>query len=44
MHLQSRPFDETWPSDPRMIFVGGDRKLRFAMLDGMEPTSGSMAA
>lgn len=36
--------DETWPSDPRMIFVGGDRKLRFAMLDGMEPTGGSMAA
>jgi hypothetical protein len=22
--------DQTWPSDPRIIYVGGDRKLRFA--------------
>lgn len=36
--------DETWPSDPRMVFVGGDRKLRFAQLDGVEPGSGTLAA
>jgi len=23
--------DESWPSDPRMVYAGGDRKLRFAM-------------
>jgi hypothetical protein len=22
--------DETWPTDPRMIYVGGDLKLRYA--------------
>ncbi len=25
--------DETWPSDPRMVYVGGDHKLRFAQVD-----------
>ncbi|MBC7995793.1 MAG: DUF2235 domain-containing protein [Rhizobacter sp.] len=25
--------DESWPSDPRMVYVGGDRKLRFAVVD-----------
>jgi hypothetical protein len=25
--------DETWPSDPRILYVGGDSKLRYAMLD-----------
>jgi hypothetical protein len=22
--------DETWPSDPRIVYVGGDNKLRYA--------------
>ena len=22
--------DESWPSDPRIVYVGGDRKLRYA--------------
>ena len=25
--------DQTWPSDPRIVYVGGDRKLRYAGID-----------
>jgi hypothetical protein len=35
--------DETWPSDPRMIYVGGDLKLRYAYGPGQDKQS-SMAA
>lgn len=30
--------DETWPSDPRIWYVGGDNKLRYAAVD--KPTAG----
>jgi hypothetical protein len=35
--------DETWPSDPRMIYVGGDLKLRYAHAPAQADPS-SMAA
>lgn len=31
--------DESWPSDPRMVYVGGDHKLRFAMVEPPELAS-----
>lgn len=34
--------DETWPSDPRIVYVGGDNKLRYAGLHdalGSQPTA-----
>ena len=35
--------DETWPSDPRMIYVGADLKLRYAH-SAPADTQSSMAA
>jgi hypothetical protein len=29
--------DESWPSDPRIVYVGGDRKLRYAFRPATEP-------
>ena len=25
--------DQTWPSDPRILYVGGDHRLRYAAVD-----------
>jgi Uncharacterized alpha/beta hydrolase domain (DUF2235) len=36
--------DETWPSDPRIWYVGGDNKLRYAGLMTQPATGASMAA
>lgn len=30
--------DQTWPSDPRIVYVGGDRKLRFAQAAPTQPS------
>ena len=36
--------DQTWPSDPRILYVGGDRKLRYASIgrSGAEPAPDSI--
>lgn len=38
--------DETWPSDPRILYVGGDKKLRYATIspDRQSVESGVVAA
>ena len=33
--------DESWPSDPRIVYVGGDRKLRYAF---SRPADGQLSA
>jgi uncharacterized protein (DUF2235 family) len=35
--------DESWPSDPRIIYVGGDRKLRYASRPAAEMPAVSLA-
>jgi hypothetical protein len=36
--------DETWPSDPRILYVGGDHKLRYAAIDRKHDNAESQAA
>ena len=36
--------DETWPSDPRIMYVGGDNKLRYAAIPASDSKSQTMAA
>lgn len=36
--------DETWPSDPRIVYVGGDRKLRFASVEPRQMKSDAPVA
>jgi hypothetical protein len=36
--------DETWPSDPRIVYVGGDNKLRYAFRPIDEVASGATKA
>jgi hypothetical protein len=36
--------DESWPSDPRILYVGGDKKLRYASLSPDQGQNSGMAA
>ena len=36
--------DETWPSDPRIVYVGGDNKLRYAAAPSRVGAGDTMAA
>ncbi len=36
--------DETWPSDPRIVYVGSDNKLRYAFQPAGEPGLGATQA
>ena len=36
--------DETWPSDPRIVYVGGDNRLRYAAVPAREGADASMLA
>jgi hypothetical protein len=36
--------DQTWPSDPRILYAGGDHKLRYAAIDRKRNNAESQAA